>query len=77
MPGVRDPRQAGWAVRQAIAATSGQLLSWDRLPISAVYHASNGGVMAAGPEAWSMDPQPYLKAQSDGDAGWTVAMACR
>ena len=66
-----DPRQAGWAVRQAIAATSGQLLSWDRLPISAVYHASNGGVMAAGPEAWSMDPQPYLKAQSDGDAGWT------
>ena len=44
-----DPRQAGWAVRQAIAATSGQLLSWDRLPISAVYHASNGGVMAAGP----------------------------
>ena len=53
-----DPRQAGWAVRQAIAATSGQLLSWDRLPISAVYHASNGGVMAAGrrPGRWIRSP---------------------
>ena len=66
-----DPRQAGSAVLQAIAATSGQLLSWQRRPISAVYHASNGGVMAAGPEAWSMDPQPYLKVQVDGDAAWT------
>ena len=66
-----DPRQAGSAVRQAIAATSGQLLSWQRRPISAVYHASNGGVMAAGSEAWSMDPQPYLKVQVDGDAAWT------
>ena len=65
-----DPRQAGVAVRQAIAATSGQLLSWERQPISAVYHASNGGVMAAGPEAWSMDPQPYLKAEADGDDRW-------
>ena len=65
-----DPRQAGSAVRQAIAATSGQLLSWERQPISAVYHASNGGVMAAGPEAWSMDPQPYLRAEADGDESW-------
>ena len=66
-----DPRQAGSAVRQAIAATSGQLLSWQRQPISAVYHASNGGVMAAGPEAWSMDPQPYLRAKADGDDRWS------
>ena len=65
-----DPRQAGTAVRQAIADTSGQLLSWQRQPISAVYHASNGGVMAAGPEAWSMQPQPYLTVQADGDQVW-------
>ena len=65
-----DPRQAGTAVRQAIAATSGRLLSWRNAPISAVYHATNGGVMAAGPEAWAMDPTPYLKAKPDGDQGW-------
>ena len=65
-----DPRQAGRAVRQAIKATSGRLLSWQGQPISAVYHASNGGVMAAGPEAWAMDPAPYLKAEADGDEAW-------
>jgi len=65
-----DPRQAGSAVRQAITATQGRLLSWKGKPISAVYHATNGGVMAAGPEAWSMEAQPYLKARADGDAGW-------
>ncbi len=65
-----DPRQAGAAVRQAIAATTGRLLSWQGTPISAVYHATNGGVMAAGPEAWAMDPAPYLKAELDGDSGW-------
>ena len=65
-----DPRQAGPAVRQAITATQGRLLSWQDKPISAVYHASNGGVMAAGPEAWAMDAQPYLRAEADGDAVW-------
>ena len=65
-----DPRQAGSAVRQAITATQGRLLSWQGKPISAVYHATNGGVMAAGPEAWAMDAQPYLKAEADGDADW-------
>ena len=65
-----DPRLAGGAVRKAIQATSGRLLSWQGQPISAVYHASNGGVMAAGPEAWAMEPTPYLKAEADGDAAW-------
>ena len=65
-----DPRQAGPEVRAAIAATAGNVLSWQGQPISAVYHASNGGVMAAGPEAWSMEPQPYLRAEPDGDASW-------
>ena len=65
-----DPRQAGGAVRQAIQATSGRLLSWQGQPISAVYHASNGGVMVAGTEAWAMDPTPYLKAEADGEQAW-------
>lgn len=65
-----DPRQAGSAVRQAITATQGRLLRWQGNPISAVYHATNGGVTASGPEAWSINAQPYLKAQADGDTGW-------
>ena len=65
-----DPRIAGTSVRQAISATAGRVLSWQGAPISAVYHASNGGVMASGPEAWSMAAVPYLAARPDGDATW-------
>ena len=66
-----DPRHAGAAVREAIAATQGKLLSLNNQPISAVYHATNGGVMAAGPEAWAMQPNTYLRAKPDGDEGWS------
>ena len=66
-----DPRHAGAAVREAIAATQGKLLSLNNQPISAVYHATNGGVMAAGPEAWAMQPTTYLRAKPDGDEGWS------
>lgn len=65
-----DPRHAGPAVRQAITATRGRVLSLNGTPISAVYHATNGGVMAAGPEAWAMQPTAYLRAEADGEAGW-------
>ena len=68
-----DPRQAGSAVRQAIKATTGQVLQWNGQPISAVYHASNGGVMASAPEAWAMAPAPYLQAKTDGDQPWNQA----
>ena len=66
-----DPRHAGGAVREAIAATRGNLLSINNEPISAVYHATNGGVMAAGPEAWAMQPTTYLRPKPDGDGGWS------
>ena len=66
-----DPRHAGAAVREAIAATQGKLLSLNNQPISAVYHATNGGVMAAGPEAWAMQPTIYLRPRADGDEGWS------
>ena len=65
-----DPRQASVGVRQAIASTAGKVLSWKQQPINAVYHASNGGVMAAGSEAWAMQPVPYLRAELDGSAVW-------
>lgn len=61
-----DPRQAGTAVRQAIAATRLQVLAWQGQPIHAVYHATNGGVTAGFEEVWSGDPLPYLQAAVDG-----------
>ncbi|AII47967.1 amidase [Synechococcus sp. KORDI-52] len=66
-----DPRHAGAAVREAIEATQGKLLSLNGKPISAVYHATNGGVMAAGAEAWAMQPTTYLRPKPDGDEGWS------
>ena len=70
-----DPRQASAAVRQAIRATSGQVLAWNGEPIQAWYHASNGGVMAGGDEAWAMDSLPYVQARADGSAAWVNGMA--
>ena len=66
----KDPEKASQSVRSAIAKTSGNYLSWDKKPIHAVYHASNGGVMASGSEAWSISPVPYLRAQLDGSKKW-------
>ena len=65
-----DPRQASPAVREAILATSGQVLAWKGEPIQAWYHASNGGVMAGGEEAWAMEPLPYIRARVDGSEVW-------
>ena len=62
----KDPNKASNAVQQAIKVTSGKFLSWEGKPIHAVYHASNGGVMASAEEAWSMYPLPYLRATVDG-----------
>ncbi|BEV35451.1 SpoIID/LytB domain-containing protein [Synechococcus sp. M16CYN] len=65
-----DPRLAGVNVQRAIAATSGHFLSREGQPINAVYHATNGGIIAAGSEAWAMQPQSYLRAAADGDSRW-------
>ena len=70
-----DPRQASAAVRQAIRATAGQVLAWNGEPIQAWYHASNGGVMAGGEEAWAMESLPYVQARADGSAAWIKGMA--
>ncbi len=66
----QDPRQAGQKVKTAISKTSGKILSWRNQPIHAVYHASNGGVMASAREAWAMDSVPYLRAELDGIKTW-------
>ncbi len=67
----KNPEQASEAVKQAISITSGKFLSWKNKPIHAVYHASNGGVMASVNEAWSMQYLPYLKVKLDGSSKWT------
>jgi len=63
-----DPRQASPAVRQAIAASRHQVLALEGQPIHAVYHASNGGVMAGFEEVWSGQALPYLRPTVDGPA---------
>ncbi len=67
----KDPTKANQAVKDAIKVTSGRILSWQAKPIHAVYHASNGGVMAAGNEAWAMKSVPYLETKLDGPKTWT------
>ena len=69
-----DPRQARPSVRAAIAASRGQVLSWRRQPIHAVYHASNGGVAAGYPEAWAGPALPYLRAAVDGPPALVAAL---
>lgn len=70
-----DPRQAGAAVRSAIQATRGQVLTWQGEPIHAVYHATNGGMAAGFEEVWSGSPLPYLQAAPDGPPAFNARFA--
>jgi len=63
-----DPRQAGTAVRNAIASTRHQVLTWQGAPIHGVYHATNGGVSAGFQEVWSGAALPYLQPRVDGSS---------
>ena len=66
----KNPANANKRVRVAISETSGKVLKWKGTPINAVYHATNGGISAAGHEAWSMKPVPYLRTFLDGSSRW-------
>jgi SpoIID/LytB domain protein len=74
-----DPRLASAPVRQAIAATRHQVLTWRNEPIHAVYHATNGGVAAGLDEVWSAAPRPYLLPFLDGPSAfqgrWSLPLA--
>ena len=63
-----DPSAAGGAVRQALASTAGQVLTWDGKALHGVYSASNGGVSSGLEEVWQASAQPYLKPAVDGPA---------
>jgi SpoIID/LytB domain protein len=63
-----DPFAAGRAVRQAIASTAGQVVTWKDQAVHGVYSASNGGVSSGLDEVWQASAQPYLKPAVDGPA---------
>ena len=67
----KDPSKANQKIKQAIKSTAGKILTWDKQPINAVYHATNGGVMASVDEAWSTDKVPYLQTRLDGPKHWS------
>ncbi|KGG10641.1 putative amidase enhancer [Prochlorococcus marinus str. LG] len=66
----KDPAKANDAVIHAIKQTHGRVLNWNGKPINAVYHATNGGVSAAGYEAWAIADLPYLRTMLDGSIRW-------
>ena len=66
----KNPNETNNSVRQAIQATSGKFLAWKGKPIHAVYHATNGGVIASANEAWSMNALGYLQSKIDGSIEW-------
>jgi len=66
----KDPDKADHEVKRAIRETSNKILTWQGKPIHAVYHATNGGIMASANEAWDMKALPYLKAGLDGSKRW-------
>ena len=61
----KDPSRANKKIKAAIANTKGKILTWNGAPIHAVYHASNGGVIASATEAWSIPSLPYLNVKID------------
>ncbi|MEO1132790.1 MAG: SpoIID/LytB domain-containing protein [Cyanobacteria bacterium J06639_1] len=50
---------------QAIAATAGQVLTYDDELADAVYSSTTGGVTAAFEHIWDGDPRPYLQSVPD------------
>ena len=66
----KDPSRANQKIKKAIKKTAGRILTWEKNPINAVYHATNGGVMASVNEAWSTNSVPYLQMRLDGPKTW-------
>ncbi len=58
--GGEDPRS-----NAAVAATAGQVLTYDGKLITAVYHSSSGGYTEDNENVWKGDPTPYLRGIPD------------
>tara|TARA_Y100001968_G_scaffold42327_1_gene32363 strand:+ start:3466 stop:4980 length:1515 start_codon:yes stop_codon:yes gene_type:complete len=53
------------SIIKAIRGTTGSILTFNKKPINAFYHASNGGVMALSGESWQMNNYPYFQSKFD------------
>ena len=69
----KNPDKASNRIKKAISKTSRKILLFQKKPINAFYHATNGGVMGSAQEAWAMNALPYLVAKLDGSSTWTKA----
>lgn len=60
-------RQSRWAqaISDAAARSRGLVLTWQGLPIEAVYHAHCGGHTSAATDVWRGGSAPYLRAVPD------------
>lgn len=59
---------------RAIAATAGQILTYDGEPIDALYSSTTGGVTASFEEVWRGESRPYLVARVDSVSNiWDLA----
>lgn len=47
-------------IRQAVWATSGQVVCYENKPITALFHAASAGRTASAEEVWGSDGYPYL-----------------
>ncbi|NLZ44588.1 MAG: SpoIID/LytB domain-containing protein [Clostridia bacterium] len=55
------------AFLSAVAATRGQVLTWEGRLINAVYHASSGGFTQNNEDVWEGEALPYLRGVEDFD----------
>ncbi len=62
---VYKPSIATKKIKQAIIDTRYKVLVYERKPINAFYHASNGGISAVASESWKMRNYPYLVSKLD------------
>ncbi|MGC9503652.1 SpoIID/LytB domain-containing protein [Baaleninema sp.] len=59
---------------RAIAATAGQILTYNNEPIDALYSSTTGGITAPFEDVWDGEPRPYLTAVVDSVNGiWDIA----
>lgn len=67
----------GATATRAVDETSGQIITYDGSPISAVYHSTSGGYTEDNENVWAGKPSGYLRAKNDpysttnGLANWT------
>jgi stage II sporulation protein D len=63
--GSRDFRRYNGKIRRAVMETSGEIMTFQNIPIDAVFHSTCGVGTAAASEIWNQD-SPYLQSEKCG-----------